>query len=190
MARTYWQPTEIEATFRSLKSEIGLRPIWHAKQERIRAHLFIAVLAYHGENDADSWRAMLAAVDLQREGPAGATVGDARAVPRGRGGERRRDRSGVAGADAGPAAQLGHSRVCGQRRRADRALAGKNVQPLAAGRAHAESGATEPVAVANPFIQLGFQALPLTSSWCGYSVTYPPGRTQFRNGIQELGRAA
>lgn len=48
VARTYWQLTEIEATFRSLKSEIGLRPIWHAKQERIRAHLFIAVLAYHG----------------------------------------------------------------------------------------------------------------------------------------------
>lgn len=35
-------------TFRSLESEIGLRPIWHAKRERIRAHLFIAVLAYHG----------------------------------------------------------------------------------------------------------------------------------------------
>ncbi len=48
VARTYWQLTEIEATFRSLKSEIGLRPIWHAKQDRIRAHLFIAVLAYHG----------------------------------------------------------------------------------------------------------------------------------------------
>ena len=38
VARTYWQLTEIEATFRSLKSEIGLRPIWHAKQDRIRAH--------------------------------------------------------------------------------------------------------------------------------------------------------
>ena len=47
VARTYWQLTEIEATFRSLKSEIGLRPIWHAKRDRIRAHLFIAVLAYH-----------------------------------------------------------------------------------------------------------------------------------------------
>ena len=48
VARTYWQLTEIEATFRSLKSEIGLRPIWHTKRDRIRAHLFIAVLAYHG----------------------------------------------------------------------------------------------------------------------------------------------
>ena len=25
-----------------------MRPIWHAKQDRIRAHPFIAVLAYHG----------------------------------------------------------------------------------------------------------------------------------------------
>ncbi len=48
VVRTYWQLTEIEATFRSLKSEIGLRPIWHEKPDRIRAHLFIAVLAYHG----------------------------------------------------------------------------------------------------------------------------------------------
>lgn len=38
----------MEATFRSLKSELGLRPVWHRKSERIRAHLFIAVLACHG----------------------------------------------------------------------------------------------------------------------------------------------
>ncbi len=44
------RPTDLlpEQPFRSLKSEIGLRPIWHAKQDRIRAHLFIAVLAHHG----------------------------------------------------------------------------------------------------------------------------------------------
>ncbi len=48
IVRTCWQLTDIEATFRSLKSEIGLRPIWHARADRIRSHLFIAVLAYHG----------------------------------------------------------------------------------------------------------------------------------------------
>lgn len=48
LAETYWRLNEVEATFRSLKGEIGLRPIWHAKQDRIRAHLFLAVLAYHG----------------------------------------------------------------------------------------------------------------------------------------------
>ena len=46
--RTYWRLTEIEATFRSLKTELGLRPIWHVKHSRIAAHLFLAVLAYHG----------------------------------------------------------------------------------------------------------------------------------------------
>ena len=44
------RPTDLlpEQPFRSLKSEIGLRPIWRAKQDGIRAHLFIAVLAFHG----------------------------------------------------------------------------------------------------------------------------------------------
>ena len=35
------------ALFRSLKSELGLRPIWHQLDRRIAAHLLIAVLAYH-----------------------------------------------------------------------------------------------------------------------------------------------
>ena len=48
IVRTYWRLTEIEATFRSLKTELGLRPIWHVKHSRIAAHLFLAVLAYHG----------------------------------------------------------------------------------------------------------------------------------------------
>ena len=42
------QLAEIEAAFRSLKGEAGLRPIFHVKPSRIRAHLFLAVLAYHG----------------------------------------------------------------------------------------------------------------------------------------------
>ena len=45
--RTYWRIADIEATFRSLKSELGLRPIWHELDHRIAAHLLIAVLAYH-----------------------------------------------------------------------------------------------------------------------------------------------
>ncbi len=43
----YFQITEVEAVFRALKSELGLRPIWHQGDNQIRAHLFIAVLAYH-----------------------------------------------------------------------------------------------------------------------------------------------
>lgn len=44
--RTYVMLTDLEAVFRSLKSELGLRPIFHHKQARSDAHLFISVLAY------------------------------------------------------------------------------------------------------------------------------------------------
>lgn len=46
MWRTYVMLTDLEAVFRSLKSELGLRPIFHHKQARSDAHLFISVLAY------------------------------------------------------------------------------------------------------------------------------------------------
>ena len=45
--RTYHRLTDIEEVFRELKGELGLRPIWHTREDRIQAHLFIAVLAYH-----------------------------------------------------------------------------------------------------------------------------------------------
>ena len=38
--------TDLEAVFRSLKSELGLRPIFHSKERRTDGHLFISVLAY------------------------------------------------------------------------------------------------------------------------------------------------
>lgn len=44
--RTYMMLTDLEAVFRSLKSELGLRPVFHAKESRCDAHLFITVLAY------------------------------------------------------------------------------------------------------------------------------------------------
>jgi transposase len=44
--RTYTMLTDLEAVFRSLKSELGLRPIYHRKEERTEGHLFITVLAY------------------------------------------------------------------------------------------------------------------------------------------------
>ena len=47
VVRTYWRQTEVEATFRSLKSELGLRPVWHRRKDRIRSHLFLGVLAFH-----------------------------------------------------------------------------------------------------------------------------------------------
>jgi transposase len=44
--QTYTLLTDLEAVFRSLKSELGLRPIFHSKESRTGAHLFISVLAY------------------------------------------------------------------------------------------------------------------------------------------------
>lgn len=44
---TYIMLTEIEATFRSLKTDLGLRPVSHHKEDRVTGHLFITLLAYH-----------------------------------------------------------------------------------------------------------------------------------------------
>ena len=44
--RTYTTLTDLEAVFRSLKSELGLRPIYHRKPLRAEGHLFITVIAY------------------------------------------------------------------------------------------------------------------------------------------------
>lgn len=44
--RRYIQLTDLEAVFRSLKSELGLRPIHHRLDRRTQAHLWISVLAY------------------------------------------------------------------------------------------------------------------------------------------------
>ena len=38
---------DLEDAFRSMKSDLGLRPIYHQKENRCDGHLFISVLAYH-----------------------------------------------------------------------------------------------------------------------------------------------
>lgn len=42
----YVQLTQIEAAFRSLKSDLGIRPIHHQLQHRVEAHILVAFLAY------------------------------------------------------------------------------------------------------------------------------------------------
>ena len=42
----YIQLTQIEAAFKTLKSELKLRPIYHQLEKRVEAHLFVAFLAY------------------------------------------------------------------------------------------------------------------------------------------------
>ncbi len=44
---TYTMLTELEAVFRSLKSELGIRPVFHQVTERVTGHPFISVLACH-----------------------------------------------------------------------------------------------------------------------------------------------
>ena len=43
----YTMMTDIEDAFRCMKSELGLRPIYHQKEVRCDGHIFITLLAYH-----------------------------------------------------------------------------------------------------------------------------------------------
>jgi transposase len=62
----YVMLTRVERSFRYLKSDLGLRPVFHQKETRADAHLFISVLAYHllhsiehrlqAQGDYRSWR--------------------------------------------------------------------------------------------------------------------------------------
>lgn len=42
----YKELNEVERGFRSLKDPIGMRPIWHRAERRVRAHIFVAALAF------------------------------------------------------------------------------------------------------------------------------------------------
>ena len=74
--RTYIMLTDLEAVFRSLKSELGLRPIYHSKQARTDGHLFISVLAYQfvqflrthlkAQGIHDSWNTLRETLTIQR----------------------------------------------------------------------------------------------------------------------------
>jgi transposase len=45
--RTYIMLTNLESVFRSLKTDLGLRPVYHFVERRVEGHLFISMLAYH-----------------------------------------------------------------------------------------------------------------------------------------------
>jgi transposase len=45
--KQYMQLTRVESAFQDLKSELGLRPVYHQTANRTESHLFIGVLAYH-----------------------------------------------------------------------------------------------------------------------------------------------
>jgi Transposase DDE domain len=88
--RTYMTLTDLEAVFRSLKGELGLRPIFHSKEERTDGHLFISVLAYQlvqairqRLKDAGidtSWSGLRKVLSLQRRVTASFTQKDGRTL--------------------------------------------------------------------------------------------------------------
>jgi len=45
--KLYMTLTRVESAFRSMKEDLGMRPVYHQTTDRSAAHLFITVLAYH-----------------------------------------------------------------------------------------------------------------------------------------------
>lgn len=66
---TYRMLGDIEEAFRTLKTDLGLRPIYHQTTNRVNGHIFISVLAYHilhtiryqlkQSNINDSWQTIM-----------------------------------------------------------------------------------------------------------------------------------
>ena len=44
--RAYIQLTEAESAFRIHKQDLGLRPVWHQREDRVQAHILVCFLAY------------------------------------------------------------------------------------------------------------------------------------------------
>ena len=42
----YIQLTQIEQAFKELKSDLAIRPVYHQRDDRIEAHIFVAFLSY------------------------------------------------------------------------------------------------------------------------------------------------
>jgi len=45
--KTYRMLNDVESAFRTLKTDLGLRPVYHQKTDRVTGHIFISLLAYH-----------------------------------------------------------------------------------------------------------------------------------------------
>lgn len=88
--RTYTMLTHLESVFRSLKTDLGLRPVFHQIDRRVEGHLFITVLAYHfvhtmrlqlkAQGIDDSWETLRETLATQRRVTATMQRRDGRAV--------------------------------------------------------------------------------------------------------------
>jgi transposase len=54
--QTYIQLTDAEAAFRIQKSELSLRPIWHQRADRVKAHILVCFLAYVLWKTLEQWQ--------------------------------------------------------------------------------------------------------------------------------------
>jgi transposase len=64
--KTYIQLSEAEAAFRIQKSDLCIRPIWHHKQGRIKAHILICFLAYALWKTLQKWQSRAGLGDSPR----------------------------------------------------------------------------------------------------------------------------
>jgi hypothetical protein len=66
--RNYKQLANVERAFRCLKSvDLMVRPIWHHLERRVRAHIFLCVLAYYVQwHMIEAWRPLLFADEDQQ----------------------------------------------------------------------------------------------------------------------------
>ena len=88
--RTYCMLTDLESVFRSLKTDLGLRPVFHQIDRRVEGHLFISVLAYHfvhmlrtqlkAKGIDDSWATLRETMSVQQRVTATHNRRDGRAV--------------------------------------------------------------------------------------------------------------
>ena len=64
--KTYIQLTEAEAAFRIHKSDLAIRPIWHRKADRIKAHLLVCFLGYALWKTLQQWQSQAGLGDSPR----------------------------------------------------------------------------------------------------------------------------
>lgn len=54
--RTYIQLTDAENAFRAQKSQLSIRPVWHHREDRTKAHIFVCFLAYAMWKTLELWQ--------------------------------------------------------------------------------------------------------------------------------------
>jgi transposase len=64
--KTYTQLTEAEAAFRIHKSDLAIRPVWHQKAERIKAHILVCFLGYALWKTLQQWQSRAGLGDSPR----------------------------------------------------------------------------------------------------------------------------